>query len=166
MKRLLAVWGVILPSLFIVGCETDYRTGMISEAAGMIDICAAKVDTIREKVAAAVAVSESKKTMIDLSDAIEALSALKEAGKEAQKLKKTVDLVRHEVSEDDRKRYAEKERVMLSNACQNFLTKRNELNKELERAESINKENRVPVAEFRRKLVAAESEFEAIARQQ
>ena len=167
MKRFLVLCAALLPCVFLVGCESDSRAGLIKNTALLLDNASAKVGDIKSRVTDAIKVAEKDNKKIDLSEAIEATKGLIEVGVAAQELKRGIDKVRLEVSDEDRKAYADREKNSLSAAFAGLLKQRTQLNEELVRAENIKngQNNKVVVDELRAKIIAAESSFEAIARQ-
>jgi hypothetical protein len=167
MKRFLVLCAALLPCVFLVGCESDSRAGLIKNTALLLDNASAKVGDIKSRVTDAIKAAEKDNKKIDLSEAIEATKGLKEVGAAAQELKRGIDKVRLEVSDEDRKAYAVRDKDTLSNAFAGLLKQRTQLNEELVRAENIKngQNNKVVVDELRAKIIEAESSFEAIARQ-
>lgn len=166
MKRFLVLCAALLPCLFLVGCESDSRAGLIKSTALLLGSATGKIKDVKNGVSDAIKTAEETDKKIDFTAAIEALKGLKEVGAAAQELKRNIDKVRLDVSDEDRKAYAASEKSTLSAAFGSLLKERKELNEELARAESIHGgRNKVAVSAFRAKLVEAESPFEALARQ-
>ena len=166
MKRFLVLCAALVPSLFLVGCESDARIGLIKDTTLLLGNATGKVSDIKNRLAAAIKTAEETGKKIDFTEVTDSLKGLKEVGGQAQILKKNIDQVRLEVSEQDRKAYAEKERNNLSTAFAELLKAKKQLNDELTRAETIQDgKNRPAVSDFRAKLIEAESPFEALARQ-
>jgi type II secretory pathway component PulF len=162
MKRILIAFAILLPCFFLVGCGSDSRAGYIKDTIGLIDGATDKIKVITTKVTDAVKKAEGKK--IDLTEAMEATDGLKKVGAEAQELKRRIDKVRLQVTDEDRKKYANEEKDNLSQAFVSLLKARSELKLELAKAEEANPNNKLVVKELRAKIEDAESPFEAIAR--
>jgi chromosome segregation ATPase len=161
MKRFLSAFALLLPC-FLVGCGSDSRVGLIDDTVGHMDTATAKVNDIKNKVASAIKAADGKK--IDLTDAMAATKGLEDVGTEYQELKRRIDKVRLQVSEEDRKKYANQKKGELSAAFTSLLKAQIELKKELENAEAANPNNKTVVKDLRAKIEKAESAFEAIAR--
>src|SRR5207253_1596403 len=98
--------------------------------------------------------------------AITAAKKLQKTGEETQAIK--VRLVDQAVasSDEEKKEFAERYRGRINAAYSELLSKKKELNDELQKAEAIDADARKKVDELRTKIREAEGPFETLARQQ
>ena len=164
MKRFPVLVCTFLVCGILVGCGADSKEGLIEDTVNMVQEAANHVSTIKSKINEAVKKSEEKGTKLDLTDAGKAADQLKKHGEESQKLKRRIELQRGSVSDAEKKEYAENKRSRLQSAFEDLVKKRDELNKVLAKAETINQAAKKAVEDLRDKIRDAESPFESLAR--
>jgi predicted nucleic acid-binding Zn-ribbon protein len=163
MKRFLVCSASLLLSVLFVGCNTDTHDGLVSDTIHMIGIAGTEVGNIKSRVTEATEKAKAGKKL-DLADAIEATKKLKDTGDEAQKLKRKIEQVRAQISDEDKKGNATKHKAKLTAAFQELLTQKEQLRTALAEAEKISPSAKTAVKDLRDKIVEAESPFEALSR--
>ena len=165
MKRVLLLCGAFLFSSLVVGCGTESRDGLVSSTIQLIELGATEIGNINSRVKEAAKLAETEGKKLDLTLAIDATKKLKDTGDEAQKLKRRIEQVRSQITDEDRETFAKKHKEGLNAAFKTLLQKREELRLTLADAEKLQVPGaQVAVKEFRDKLVEAESPFEALSR--
>jgi hypothetical protein len=162
MQRFFATATCLVFSLLLVGCASDTRAGLIKDTIGLMQDATAKVNDIKKAVT--VAISKADGGKINLTEAMDSTKGLEDEGPKAQDLKRRIDRVRLQVSEEDRKKYANEMKGEISEAFASLLKARSELKAELAKAEEANPNNKSAVKDLRARIEKAESPFEAIAR--
>jgi hypothetical protein len=166
MKRLLPVVGVLSLCLAIAGCTGDTREGLIDDTIGMMNQAATEMGNVQKRVSEAVKNYEDGKAIkLDLADAIKATDKLKETGVKTLEIKARIDIAKSQITDEERKTYAENKQQSLNAAFKNLQTEQDKLRKALVTAEKCGAPNAaLAVEELRKKIVEAESPYEAIAR--
>jgi hypothetical protein len=165
MKRFLVLCGAFFVSSLLVGCPSETRDGLVSDTIQRIELAATEIGNINSRVKEAIKQAETDNKKLDLTAALAAATKLKDTGDEAQKLKRRIEQVRSQITDEDRKAYAQKHKDALNVAFTSLLKKREELRLTLADAEKLHVPGaQVAVKEFREKLVEAESPFEALSR--
>ena len=165
MKRFLVVVGAFILSTFLVGCSSDTYEDLITDTIKMLDNATTNVGIIKSRVNEAVKESKEKEKKLDLSAAIKATEKLKETGDETQKLKRRIEQVRSQITEEQRKEYVTNQKGRLADAYKRLLAERDGLRAALAEAEKLPRADaKQTVKEFREKLLEAESPFEALSR--
>jgi chromosome segregation ATPase len=163
MKRFLAFVGTFALCTMVSGCSPDTHDGLVAATVNMMNTAATEVGVIKGKVTDAIAkANEGKK--FDLTEAVEATKKLKETGDEFQKLKRRIEQVRSQISDEDKKENAKKHRTKLAGAFADLAKERAELNTALQDAERLSPAARNDVSNLRAKITEAESPFEALSR--
>ena len=161
MKRILGL-GVAFALLgMMAGCGSDSREGLITETINHIKLASTEIGNIKTRVKEATDKATKENKKLDLADAMEATKKLKETGEKTQDLKRRIDTVKATVSDEDRQSNAEKYRDDLNKAFASLLKQKEELREVLASAEKIDK---TKVEDLRKKIVDAESPFEALSR--
>lgn len=160
MKRLFIVSAFFALCLSLTGCGGDTNEKLITDTITRMGIAATEVGNIKARVDDALKKVE-KGESLDLSEAMEATIKLKETGAEFQRLKQRIEQLRSQVTEQDRKVYADNQRGKLNTAFKALIDNREELRKALLEAE---KHGKAEVTKLRAKITDAESPFEALSR--
>lgn len=164
MKRVLLLCGAFLFSSLVVGCGTESRDGLVSSTIQLIELGATEIGNINSRVKEAAKLAETEGKKLDLTLAIDATKKLKDTGDEAQKLKRKIEQVRAQISDEDKKGNATKHKAKLTAAFQELLTQKEQLRTALAEAEKISPSAKTAVKDLRDKIVEAESPFEALSR--
>jgi hypothetical protein len=160
MKRILPLYAAFLTCGMLTGCGSDTYEGLISETIQHIKLAGTDVGNIKSRVKEATdRVQEGKK--LDLSDAIAATKQLKIDGEKTQDIKRRIELIKANVTDDVRKANAEAFKDELNKVFSSLLKQREELREALAVAERIDAQK---TAELRSKIVEAEGPFEALSR--
>jgi hypothetical protein len=164
MKRFLVVSGVFLLCGLLVGCSSDTREGLVKETITMLDAAATDIGIINTKVKAAVEVSKTEGKKLDLTEAMGATKKLKETGDQAQLVKRRIEQVRAQITDEERKAYAKSLKNELNAAFAALLKNKEALRATLAEAEKLGTQAQGAVADLRAKIVEAESPFESLSR--
>ena len=167
MMRLLAAVSALLVCTLFVGCASETHEGLIKETISAMGTAANDVKMIKNRVDDAIKkVEKGDTTKLDLTEATKLTEKLKGTGEEFQRIKRKVEQVRSLVSDDDRKKNAESSKGKLNDAFKDLLDQKEQLRQALEKAEKAQAQNaKAAVDDLRKKIVDAESPFEALARQ-
>src|ERR1035441_2948164 len=109
MKRVLLLCGAFLFSSLVVGCCTESRDGLVSSTIQLIELGATEIGNINSRVKEAAKLAETEGKKLDLTLAIDATKKLKDTGDEAQKLKRRIEQVRSQITDEDRETFAKKQ---------------------------------------------------------
>ena len=166
MKRFPVLCGALL-FCSICGCGGETYEDLIKDTIARINEAATDVGSIRAEVKKAIEKTEGGKPL-DLKAAIKATEALNKTGKDTQLLKRRIEQIRANVDDSQKKANAESQRGKLNAAMTELLKQKADLAAVLAEAERL-PPDRVPnakqaVADFRAKLIEAESPFEALSR--
>lgn len=166
MKRLVAALFALAFSVLFVGCGSDSREGLISDTVGMMNQAAKEIDDIQKAVAASVAdVKDGKSNKLNLTAAVKATEKLKETGDKTLEIKARIEMVKAQLSDEDKKNNAANKRDELDTAFKNLIAKDDALRKVMAEAEKLNVSNaKQAVEELRKKYDIARSPFEALTR--
>jgi L-fucose isomerase-like protein len=160
MKRFWMFAGVFALCTLLTGCGQETREGLVTDTVARMKTAANQVGTITSKVKEATDAAKGGKKL-DLTEAAKAADALKETGVKIVEIKQRIDLVRQQITDDERKEYAEGVKKSLNDAFAGLLTQKKELREALAAAEVYDKSK---VDELRKRIVEAEGPFEAQAR--
>ncbi len=165
MKRLFQAGGVLAFCIFLAGCGGESREGLISDTIGMMNQAAKELDDIQKAVAAASKEAADKNARLDLKAAYKAADKLKDTGDKTLELKARIEIVKLQISEQDRESYAESKRAELNEAFKNLSAKNDALRKTLKATDELTVPNaKQDVEELRKKVAWAVSPFEALSR--
>lgn len=168
MKRVLFASAACLFSLGLVGCTSDSHEGLVSETIEMLDNATTAIKNITKQVETAVETAEKNNQKLDLSKAMAETKKLKKTGEDAQFLKKRIEEQRAQITDENRKAYAEKKKAALNDAFKALLRQKDDLRKALANAENrdgqFKDQFKAQVKELRERLVEAEGPFEALSR--
>ena len=159
MKRVLA-FGTLALSIFVVGCGSDSREGIVGATVQNLDTAGSKYANIKEKVDEAVKKTEVGKTP-DFKEAVAVVDSLKEIGKQMQKLKLEAEAIKHSVSEEEKKEQADRYKARVDTAIERLTKERTTL---METLATVEQQHKGALKVLREKLTEAEGEFETIAR--
>jgi F0F1-type ATP synthase membrane subunit b/b' len=161
--RFLMRFGAVLLPLFLFGCATDPREGLISSAIGQLNEAANKIASIKDDVDKSIAKGENNKLSAkELKDSYTSIEDLKNLSKEMQKIKQRADAVGGTLTADERTNLREQFQKRLNDAMANIERERSELEKKLVEAEAKDPD---AVKELRSKLTEVEGNFVMLARQ-
>ena len=163
MKRLLVCLSTLLLCVFFSGCSAETHEGLVSDTIERIGLAATEVGNIKSRVNEAVTKAQAGKKL-DLTDAIEATKKLKDTGDEMQKLKRKIEQVRAQITDEEKKNNASKNKARLTAAFSDLLKQKDELRTALAEAEKLSPSAKTAVKDLRDKIVEAESPFEALSR--
>lgn len=164
MKRLLLSSGVVCFCFFLSGCGNDSREGLISDTISMLNQAAKEIDDIRIAVDAAAKESQKNGTKLDLKAAIKAADKLKQTGDKTLEIKARIEMVKAQITDEDKKVNAENKKEELETALKNVKTKHDALLNALADAAKLNTNAAAAVDDLRKKYVIAQSPFEALTR--
>jgi glutamate-1-semialdehyde aminotransferase len=166
MKRLFQAGGVLCFCIVLAGCSSDSREGLISDTIGMMNQAAKEIDDIQKAVAAATKdVEDGKSNKLTLTAAMKAADKLKETGDKTLEIKARIEMVKSQITDQDRQTNADNKKDELDTAFKNLKTKQDALLKTLADAEKLNVSNaKTAIEELRKKYVIAQSPFEALTR--
>jgi hypothetical protein len=166
MKRLVQAGGVLGVCIVLAGCGSDSREGLISDTITMMNQAATEVGLIQKAVGTAVKeVEGGKSNKLNLAAAMKAADKLKETGDKTLEIKARIEMVKAQITDEDRKTYADNKREEINAAFKDLLAKQVALDKTLAEAEKLNVSNaKEAVQKLREKYVVAKSPFEALAR--
>jgi hypothetical protein len=163
MNRILVLLSTSLFCVIFTGCSGNPRADAIDSVVSLMNGAAGDVSSITVAVDKAVEKHKKDNTPLELTDAITAAKGLAATGKKLQETKiELIDRIKP-VTEDEKAELAVKYRSRINTAMVDLVDKKTELNKALQKAESIDKDK---VEELRTKIREAEGPFEALARQQ
>jgi hypothetical protein len=163
MKRLLVCLSAFVLCALFAGCGSDTHDGLVKDTIVMIGLAANEVANIRTRVEEAIN-REAKSKKLDLADAIEATTKLKEAGKQAQEIGRRIAKVRAQITDEERKINVQNHKKQLNDAFGELLKQRDELRAALVKAESLGQNAKSEVKVLRDKILEAESPFEELSR--
>ncbi len=160
MKRFWLFGYAVLLCTILTGCGQETREGLVADIVTRMKTAATEVSSITAKVKEATDAAKAGKKL-DLSEAAKAAEKLKETGTRIVEIKQRIDMVRSQITEKEKEEYAENVKVSLNEAFGTLLKKKEELREALAVAETYDKQK---VEELRKKIIEAESPFEAQAR--
>jgi hypothetical protein len=163
MARLLFFFGAFALCALLAGCGSDTHEGLVRDTIQMIGRAANEVGNIKTRVDEAVKRAEDGKKL-DLADAVEATTKLKQEGEKAQEIGRRIAKVRAQITDEDRKINAANYKPKLNTAFAELLKQKEELRAALAKAESLGPNAKSEVKLLREKIVEAESPFEALSR--
>jgi predicted nucleic acid-binding Zn-ribbon protein len=164
MKRLLVFFGAFVLCALLAGCAPDTHDGLVSDTIQMIGLAANEVGNIKSRVDEAIKRAEDGGKKLDLADAVEATTKLKQAGDQAQEIGRRIAKVRGQITDEERKINAQKHRSKLNAAFEELLKQKGELRAALAKAEALDANAKSEVKLLREKIIEAESPFEALSR--
>ncbi len=166
MKRLFQAGGVLCFCIVLAGCGSDTREGLISDTIGIMNQAASEIDNIQKAVAAAAKdVQQGTKNKLDLAAAMKAAEKLKETGDKTLEIKARIEMVKAQLTKEDKETNAANKKSELDAAFNNLKAKQDALLDTLAAAEKLNVSNaKTAVEELRKKYVVAQSPFEALTR--
>jgi DNA repair ATPase RecN len=163
MKRFLVLTCALFLCLALVGCGVNRREGVVNSVITKLDEAANKVAAIKAKTTEAVNKAEQDKAAIDFTDALKAVSELREVGKQMREEKRDADEIKDRITPEELQRLAEKIKVPLNKALDRLKVETKELNEVLALAEKTPNYKK-DVDDLRTKIREAEGEFETLTR--
>lgn len=146
----------------LTGCGSDTHEGLVQETIQQMRAAGTEVSIITAKVRDATdEAKKANKSKLDLTAAGKAADKLKDTGARIVLLKQRIDYVKSKITAEEREEFAKNNRTALSDAFKKLLQEKEDLRKALADAEAIDKDR---TDELRKKIVEAESPFEAQAR--
>jgi hypothetical protein len=153
---------VFLSCNLLTGCGADTHEGLVQETIQQMRAAGTEVSIITAKVRDATdEAKKANKSKLDLTAAGKAADKLKETGTRIVLLKQRIDYVKSKITPEEREEYAKNNKSNLNDAFKKLLQEKEDLRKALADAEAIDKDR---TDELRKKIVEAESPFEAQAR--
>jgi hypothetical protein len=166
MMRFAMVVSTLTLCFILTGCQGDTHEGSIERVVQAMDTAGAEISAINKKVTDAVKKVEEGANSLDLTEAMKSTEGLKKVSVAFQTIKRDIEQTRTSITDEQKKEYAKKAEPKVNSAFKGLLTKREQLRKSLEQAETINGGAfKLKVAELRKKITEAEGPFESIARQ-
>jgi len=162
MKRLVGLGGVALLCSILMGCGSNTRLEKINDVITMMNLAQTEITNIKTRVDEAVAKAE-KGGGFDLKDAMDATIPLKEKGDDVAKLKRTIETIRSQITEEDKKANVQKLGEKLTAAFKDLRKAREDLRVSLLEAEKL-PNAKTKVDALRKKITEAEGPFEALTR--
>lgn len=166
MKRFLSAAGMIVLSVVLIGCGHDTHEGLIQDTVVMMNAASTQVKNISDRVKEATEryKTDSKKGL-DLTDALKAADELKKTGNKALQIKQAIDQYRKNITDEDQKINAEKQKDDIRAAFKKLYERRDELRAALAEAEKLdNGKEKAKVEALRDKIVEAEGPYESLTR--
>ena len=162
MKRLVGLGGVAFLCSILIGCGDSPRSARIIDVITMMELAGTAITNVKKAVDDAVE-KAGKGGAFDLKDAMDATIPLKEKGDDVAKLKRTIETIRSQITEEDKKANVQKLGEKLSAAFKDLRKAREDLRLSLLEAEKLpNAKSKVDA--LRKKITEAEGPFEALTR--
>src|SRR5947207_669022 len=138
MKRMLVFSGVFFLCVLTAGCGSDTHEGLVKDTIARMDLATSNISNIKDEVIKATKAAEAGGTNLDLKKAIEQTAALKETGAEFQKLKARIEHARAQITEENKKAFADSQKGSLTTSYKALIEQKEELRSALGKAEKIN----------------------------
>src|ERR1035438_9994725 len=122
MMRLMTVVGTLLLSTLLVGCASDTHEDLIKQTLSAMQLAGTEVDNITNRVNDAVKkVEKGEATKLDFAEATKATEKLKAVGEEFQIIKRRIEQVRSQISDDERKKNAIRQKDHLNDEFKSIM---------------------------------------------
>lgn len=154
-----------LLSLFLVGCGSDQREGLVTKAVELLDVTHSKVASIHKQIDEAV--KKQGSGQLNLQDAIRAANELKEKGIELQQTAAMIRSLREPVSTDERNKLREQFQERIEGSMAKLDAETVVLNKKMAELEKMDLDSvsKAAVEDLSKKVKEAQGEFDKLARQ-
>jgi hypothetical protein len=163
MKRLLFFFAAFFLCGSLAGCGSDTHDGLVRDTIDNVKTATSKVTIVKTEVDAAIKLAQDGKKL-DLAKAIDATKELKDVGEKAQDIRRRIERVRAQITDEERKANFEKHKGELNTSFTELLKANEELRTAMAAAEKLDQNAKAEVKVLHEKLVEAQSPFEALAR--